>query len=125
TVMEGYGNRTATIFRPDFTGFDPDLAPYPHDPEKAKALLAEAGYADSLSLSIQLSEVIFASAGEVVNALVGQLAEVGVEAKIEILDHPTYRSVVIDGQEANKAAPLYAWQWGALEPSADSVLNGT
>lgn len=125
TVMEGYGDRTATVFRPDFMGFDPKLEPYTHDPKKAKKLLADAGYADGLSLSIQLSEVIFASAGEVINALASQLAEVGVDAKIEILDHPTYRSVVIDGQEANKVAPLYAWQWGALEPSADSVLNGT
>lgn len=125
TVMEGYGDRTATIFRPDFTGFDPALKPYPHDVEKAKSLLAEAGYADGLSLSIQLSEAIFTSGSEVVSALVDQLAKVGVDAKIEILDHPSYRSVVIDGQEANKVAPLYAWQWGALEPSADSVLNGT
>ncbi|MGF2949387.1 ABC transporter substrate-binding protein [Microbacterium alcoholitolerans] len=125
TVMEGYGDRTATVFRPDFTGFDPELEPYPHDPDRAKELLAEAGHPDGLSLSIQLSEEIFASGSEVVNALVAQLAKVGVDVSVEILDHPSYRSVVIDGQEANKVAPLYAWQWGALEPSADSLINGT
>lgn len=125
TIMEGNGQRTATVFRPDFTGFDPNLAPYPYDPERAKQLLAQAGYADGLTLSLQLSETIFPSATEVVNALSAQLADVGVTAQIEILDHPSYRSVVIDGQEANKVANLFAWQWGALEPSPDSVLNGT
>jgi len=125
TVMEGYGGRTATNFRPDFTGFDPSLAPYPHDPEKARALLKEAGYANGLELSLQTSDVIFASATEVLSALKAQLAEVGVEVKIEIMDHASYRSVVINGQKENKVADLYAWQWGALEPSPDSVLTGT
>jgi peptide/nickel transport system substrate-binding protein len=43
-VYNGYGNRLATCFLPSGFGYNPKLKPYYNDPEKAKALLMEAGY---------------------------------------------------------------------------------
>jgi peptide/nickel transport system substrate-binding protein len=43
-IYRGYGVRLATCFLPSGFGYNPDLKPYPYDPEKAKALLKEAGY---------------------------------------------------------------------------------
>jgi peptide/nickel transport system substrate-binding protein len=43
-VYQGFGERLATSFLPSGFGYDASLAPYPHDPERARQLLREAGY---------------------------------------------------------------------------------
>jgi peptide/nickel transport system substrate-binding protein len=43
-VYNGHGYRLATCFLPSGFGYSPALKPYPYNPEKAKALLREAGY---------------------------------------------------------------------------------
>ncbi|RMH85370.1 ABC transporter substrate-binding protein [Pseudomonas sp. AOB-7] len=50
----GEGNATPAVapYPATLWGHDPELADWPHDVERAKALLAEAGHADGFSLSI-------------------------------------------------------------------------
>jgi len=45
TVYGGHGRRLATCFLPSGFGHNPELRPYPYDPEKAAMLLEKAGYA--------------------------------------------------------------------------------
>ena len=42
-VYSGQGKRLATCFLPSGFGYNTELKPYPYDPERAKALLREAG----------------------------------------------------------------------------------
>lgn len=46
-VAPGFGQPAVTSFHPDHWAFDATLTPWPHDPERARALLAEAGFADT------------------------------------------------------------------------------
>jgi peptide/nickel transport system substrate-binding protein len=43
-IYLGYATRLPTCFLSSGFGYDPNLKPYPYNPEKAKALLKEAGY---------------------------------------------------------------------------------
>jgi peptide/nickel transport system substrate-binding protein len=43
-IYLGSATRLATAFLPSGFGYDAELAPYSYDPNKARALLAEAGY---------------------------------------------------------------------------------
>lgn len=72
--------RLASVFPdPRGIGFDESLEPFPYDPDKARELLAEAGIDNGIDAEIQ---VVAGSRIDVVEAVVAQLAEVGVRLSI-------------------------------------------
>ena len=73
-----------------------DLAPYPYDPERARELLAEAGYEDGLELSFELPEPynIERRAGEVIAQ---QLAEVGIDVDLSVVEWGTWIERIFTG----------------------------
>ncbi len=72
----GYGTTTGQVFPERSAAFDAELdGTYDYDPEKSKALLAEAGYADGLTIDMPSTSFFPQS----VLALVGQqLKDVGI-----------------------------------------------
>ena len=78
-AMFGYGTPIGTHFAPHNPAYVDLTAQSAHDPEKAKALLAEAGVSD-LKLSLKLPPPSYARrGGEIIAA---QLREVGIETEI-------------------------------------------
>ncbi len=72
----GYGTQTGQIFPERSVAFDPELdARYAYDPEKARELLAEAGYADGLTLEMPTTAFF---PGAVMALIEQQLADVGI-----------------------------------------------
>ncbi len=66
----------------------PDVPPPPYDPEKAKELLAEAGYGDGLELTIA-DPTAFTNVPELkamMEAMAADLAKVGIDLKINVVD---------------------------------------
>ncbi|MGF1526959.1 MAG: ABC transporter substrate-binding protein [Candidatus Competibacterales bacterium] len=86
-LLGGYGEVIDQLLTPAHFGYVDGIEPYQYDPEGAKALLAEAGYSAGV-------EIIFNTSPNfdqrIVQAIQQQLAEVGVDVKIEMSDHPTY-----------------------------------
>jgi peptide/nickel transport system substrate-binding protein len=85
-VIDGAMNGLGTPIGSHYTALEPgyvDLTGmYPHDPEKAKALLKEAGVTTPLQLSLLLPPVpnYARQGGQIIAA---QLAEVGIQANIQ------------------------------------------
>lgn len=90
-ALEGFG-----VTRPFWTDsgkwFYYDYTPYSYDPEKAKELLTEAGYADGLKLEIA---VIAREPDNTIAQLVqAQLAQVGIDLTINSMDVASWAGYV-------------------------------
>lgn len=84
-VMFGYGTPIGSHWSPSTPYYKDLTQKFAYNPEKAKALLAEAGYPDGFEAKIQLPSIYSYSrrAGEVIADM---LSQVGIKLKIEIVD---------------------------------------
>jgi ABC-type dipeptide/oligopeptide/nickel transport system permease component/ABC-type transport system substrate-binding protein len=83
-AMFGYGTAIGSHFPPSNPAYVDLTGMYPHDAAKARALLAQAGYADGLTLSLKLPPPSYARrGGEIIAA---ELAQVGIRVELENLE---------------------------------------
>jgi peptide/nickel transport system substrate-binding protein len=90
--MDGYGTPIGSHLTPNDPGYVDLTGMYPHDQEKAKALLKEAGVTPPLELSLILPPPAYARVGGQIIA--AELAEVGINAKIQEVEWAQWLSGV-------------------------------
>jgi peptide/nickel transport system substrate-binding protein len=99
-AFDGYGSPIGSSMYPAFSKyFDDELTNYyTHDVEKAKALLAEAGYPDGFSMTITVPSN-YQPHIDTAQVLVEQLKAVGVTAEIQPVEWGTWLSDVYAGRQ--------------------------
>ncbi len=80
-----------------YFGYNGDLEPYPYDPELAKQLLAEAGHPE-INVPFTCPNGRYNMDKEICEALVGQLAEVGVNAELTLLEPGQFSAIAAKGE---------------------------
>ena len=95
-AMFGYGTPIGTHFAPHHPAYVDLTAQSAYDPEKAKALLAEAGFADGFETTLHLPPPSYARrGGEIIAA---QLAAVGIKAEIINVEWAQWLETVFTGK---------------------------
>ncbi|MDO7880700.1 ABC transporter substrate-binding protein [Salinibacterium soli] len=108
----GNGTVTTQVFPTSSAGYDPELdSYYTYDPEKAKELLADAGYADGLTIQMPTVSLLGAATYTLIEQ---QLAEVGIT--VEGVETPAENFI------ADLLAPKYPASFMALEQNPDWQL---
>jgi peptide/nickel transport system substrate-binding protein/oligopeptide transport system substrate-binding protein len=109
----------SSILPPHMLGHDPNLRPYRHDPERARALLAEAGHAEGLQLTTWLSPKDARDPLNPMSQLVADLRDVGVAVTIEVLtgEEMTAR------RRRGEFPSLRLLRWFADFPDPDNIFS--
>ena len=95
-ALEGQATPIGSHFAPTELGYLDLTKTYPFDPEKAKALLRQAGVSTPLNVTLTLPPPQYArKGGEIIAA---QLAKVGINAKIENVEWAQWLSGAFKGQ---------------------------
>ena len=96
------------------------VEPFGYDPDKAKELLADAGYPDGFAMDMACPAGAYIHFEEVCEAVVGYLGEVGIDVSLEIMESGQYWEL-----EANKELPpLFGDSWSTLSGEALRRLTG-
>lgn len=121
TILDAlYGGRGQVeygIFPHGLIGFNPDQEVIPYDPEAAKALLAEAGYADGFTMELAADSSASDTVTMALEIIKEQLAEVGINAEIKNYDQATW----LDTRKAGELGSFLA-TWTADFNDPDNFI---
>jgi peptide/nickel transport system substrate-binding protein len=94
-IKQGAATPLNGYLTPHHLGYNPGTPVYPYDPEKAKSLLAEAGYEDGLELIFDIPSIMPDEAPALAEMMAEQYRQVGISVKIvEHQDRTAYSQMV-------------------------------
>ncbi|MEM9523657.1 MAG: ABC transporter substrate-binding protein [Pseudomonadota bacterium] len=91
TIMRGNAEPASQLVSPAMRGYSTANAARPaYNPERARALLAEAGYADGFSFGLKCPNDRYLNDEAVCQAITGMLARIGVHAELDAMPVQNY-----------------------------------
>jgi len=96
------------------------VEPFGYDPDKAREMLAEAGYPDGFEMGFACPAGSYTNFEQVCEAVQGFLAEVGIETELEIMESGQYW----DLEAAKELPPLFGDSWSSTLGEGYNRLNG-
>jgi peptide/nickel transport system substrate-binding protein len=116
SILEGNGGAVGGPLTPVMFGYAPEVKPYPYDPERAKRLLAEAGFPQGFSITLNSPNGRYLKDKEVNEAIAGQLTKIGVRTQVATHEWGSYVSKWPDG-----LVPMYMIGWAGTW-DADGIM---
>jgi len=121
TIMGGLAKPADSPLAPAIWGYY-STGKYPYDPEKAKKLLAEAGYPNGFEAELATPKGRYLQDYETAVAVQAQLAKVGVKVKVVPMEWATYLAYV-NVKNPDKRYQMFLLGWAPSTGEADWVLR--
>lgn len=115
TVYQGVGSPAKGPLGPNVFGANTDLVEYEQDIEKAKELLADAGFADGFTTTLWTNEN--QQRIDIATIVQSQLAEVGITVEVEIVEWGQYLEDTAAGKH-----DMFILGWSTVTADADYGL---
>src|SRR5258706_2088341 len=116
-VLEGTAYPLSGLLSPQVFGYEPSAKAFPYDPEKAKQLLSEAGFANGFEIDYFSPTGRYPKDREVAQVLVEQLSRVGIKANLKAPEWSIFNTDYKNGKY-----PFYLTGRGSLT-DADTLFQ--
>ncbi len=107
-LFDGFAKPAIGFIATSELGYD-NAEPFGYDPEKAVALLTEAGYPDGFEMDMACPAGAYTHFEEVCEAIVGYLGEVGITVNLDIMESGQYW----DLEAGKELPPLFGDSWSS------------
>jgi peptide/nickel transport system substrate-binding protein len=108
TVLGGYADPVGLPLERGAFAFDQSIKMPGYDPERAKALLKEAGHGSGFSMTLNAPNHRYMNDVEVMQAIASMLGNVGIQANVQV----TEQSVYVTKWAKRQLLPDYMVAWG-------------
>ncbi|MGF1666739.1 MAG: ABC transporter substrate-binding protein [Acidimicrobiia bacterium] len=115
-LFAGTGRVPTALLTPGDVGYDDAIEAYAYDPDRARELLAEAGYADGFDMEMSCPSDAYTNFVEVCEAVAAQLTEVGVNVSLGVMESGAYW----DLQAEKQLPPMFGDSWSANSNEASA-----
>ena len=117
-ILGGAAKVTDNIIGEKDFGYSEPLDGYEYNPEKAKELLAEAGYPDGFSCTVDTVNW-YLKCDDVAQAIAAYLGQVGITVTVNPVESSVYRTSVPSGEQS----PMYFLGWSSTNTlDADAAI---
>jgi len=122
-IMRGSARPLGTLIAHEINGYDASFgAPYPYDPAKAKELLAEAGYPDGFTVTMDCPNDRYVNDEKVCQAVAGMLAKIGVTVDLLAQPKSKYFGKVLAQAGYDTSFYLLGWTPSSID-AHNTLLN--
>ena len=115
-VMRNAATPTGLMIAPGINGFQPDMNDrFPHDPEAAKALLAEAGYPDGFPVTLDCPNDRYVNDEAICLAVVPMLKRIGIDVKLNAQTKSLHFQKIGRAEQWNTSFFMLGWTPGSYD----------
>jgi peptide/nickel transport system substrate-binding protein len=120
-ILATFGDATGQPTLEGFTGYNPDVSPYPHDPEEAERLVEESGYAGA-TITLHTPVGRYLKDLEIAQAVANQIDQLGnVSCSVQQRDFGNLTGELLDGDITTGPA-FYLIGWGNATFDASQTI---
>jgi len=118
-LLDNSAQLASGFIAPFDLGWD-NAEPFAYVPERARQLLADAGYADGFEIEMACPNRAYSHINEVCEAIVRYLDQVNVRVNLELIESSRFWEL----EEQKQLPPLFADSWAAYGGEAFNRLEG-
>lgn len=108
SIMNGHAFPTSQGFPKQIAGYVDDIKAVKYDPEQAKKLLADAGYANGFTVTLDSPNNRFQNDFKIAEAIAAQWAKVGINVKLNLMPKSIFFDYVRPGDKTTVCLTSWA-----------------